>query len=236
MSPVSAPTDAAYGIPDVSSQYDTAINNAMASSNPFQQVAGQLAGQEANTLAAGGLGIASAEAQYGLNNANQEINQLYNNQLAGYQLGQLGINQQQLGVRQTALTQQEALQGIEQPIQTSGLVGSLAAQGALNTKGSGQQQQLLGAQQKYTNEQLQNAQSQLNLLGQSNGMSQQEVYNQLAYMTSEGQLQGFEDPIQLLNTIAQVYEGGLSGLENVLGPAGFASGINLFPGQVSPGG
>jgi hypothetical protein len=226
-----APTDPAYGAPDLSAQYNTAINTAINSANPFQSIAGNLAGQEANQLATGQLGIAGAEAQYGLNNAQTEINNLYNNQLAGYQLGQLGINQQQQGIQETGLQQQQALQGVEQPIQTSGLVGSLAASGALNTKGSQQAQQELGAQQQYTNEELQNAQQQLGLLAKSNGMSQQEVYNQLAYQTSEGQLQGFENPIQLLNTIAQIYEGGLSGLENVIGPAGLSGGINYFPGQ-----
>jgi hypothetical protein len=226
-----APTDPAYGAPDLSAQYNTAISSAINSANPFQSVAGELAGQEANQLATGQLGIAGAEAQYGLNNAQTAINNLYNNQLAGYQLGQLGINQQQQAIQQTGLTQQEALQGVEQPIQTSQLVGGLAASGALNTKGSTQAQQELTAQQKYTNEELQNAQQQLNLLAKSNGMSQQEVYNQLAYMTSEGQLQGYENPIQLLNTIAQVYEGGLSGVENILGPAGLSAGLNLFPGQ-----
>jgi len=226
-----APTDAAYGIPDLSQQYNAAISSALNSSNPFQSIAGQLGAQESNQLAAGQLGIATAEQQYGLNNAQTQIGNLYNNQLAGYQLGQLGINQQQLGIQQTGLQQQQQLQGVEQPISQSNLVGSLAAQGALNTKGSQQQQQLLGAEQGYTNEQLQNAQKNLGLLAQANGMSQQEVYNQLAYMTAQGNIQNAENPIQLLNTIAQITEGGLTGVENQLSPLGFAQGINLFPGQ-----
>jgi len=228
---MSPPTDAAYGIPDLSQQYNSAIQGALNSTNPFQSIAGQLGAGEANQLATGQLGIATAEQQYGLNNAQTQIGNLYNNQMAGYQLGQLGINSQQLGIQGTGLQQQQQLQGVEQPIQQSNLVGSLAAQGALNTKGSGQQQAELGAQQQYTNEQLQNAQKNLGLLAQSNGMSQQEVYNQLSYMTAQGNLQNAENPIQLLNTIAQINEGGLTGVENALSPAGFAQGINLFPGQ-----
>lgn len=228
---IAPPADAAYGIPDLSQQYNTEISNALNSNNPFQQIAGQQAGQEANQLAQGQLGIASAEQQYGLNQAETTIGNQYNNELAGYQLGQLNINQQQLGIQQTGLEQQQALQGVEQPIQTSGLVGSLAASGALNTKGSGQQQTELGAEQQYTNEQLQNAQKNLGLLAKANGMSQQEVYNQLGYMTAQGKIQNAENPIQLLNTIAQITEGGLTGAENVLSPLGFAQGINLFPGQ-----
>jgi len=230
--PVAPPTDAAYGIPDLSSQYNTEINSALQSNNPFQQIAGQLGGQEANQLATGQLGIATAEQQYGLNNAQVAEQNLYSNELAGYQLGQLNINQQQLGIQGTGLQEQGVLTGVEQPIQTSQLVGSEAASGALNTKGSTQRQQELGAQQTYTNEQLQNAQQQLGLLAKSNGMSQQEVYNQLAYMTQEGKLQNAENPIALLNSIAQIQEGGLSGLENILSPLGFSQGnLNLFPGQ-----
>ena len=214
--------------PDLSAQYNTGVGQDINSNNPFTSVLGYSAAQQANQIAQGNLGVASAEGQYDINNAQTQINQLYNNQLAGYQMGQLGVNQQQLGVQQTGLQEQQSLQGVEQPIQQSGLVGSLAASGALNTKGSTQSQQELGAQQKYTNEQLQNAQQQLNLLSKSNGMSQQEVYNQLAYQTSEGQLAGYENPVQLLNTIAQSYEGALTGAENVIGPALLAGGINAY--------
>ena len=158
--------DAAYGTPptsetipqatlppDMSAQYNTGVNQDINSNNPFTSVLGYSAAQQANQVAQGQLGVASAEGQYDINNAQTQINQLYNNQLAGYQMGQLGINQQQLGIQQTGLQQQTALQGVEQPIQQSGLVGSLAASGALNTKGSTQSQQELGAQQQYTNEQ-----------------------------------------------------------------------------------
>jgi hypothetical protein len=62
-------------------------------------------------------------------------------------------------------------------------------------------------------------------------MSQQEVSTQLQYMIDSGQLQGMENPIQLLNTIGQVNAGDLTGIENQISTAGFASGMNLFPGQ-----
>ena len=216
---------------DISAQYDTGVNNYLNSKNPFQNTVGESAAQEANQIATGQLGTAAAYGQYDVNQAETNIGNIYNNQMAGYQLGQLGINQQQLGIQGTGLQEQGVLTGVEQPIQTSQLVGSEAASGALNTKGSIQNQQQLGAQQQYTNEQLQNAQQQLALLSKSNGMSQQELYNQMGYQTAQGQIQGYENPIQLLNSIAQIQEGGLTGEENVIGPAGLSAGTNYFPGQ-----
>jgi hypothetical protein len=274
-------TDPAYGSPDTSATYNTDVSSAINSANPFQQIAGQLASGASNQVAAGNLGVASAEANYGLTNAQQAVSNQYNNALAGYQLGQLGIGQQQLGIQGQSLQQQQQLLGVQTGVeqgqyglqqqvypeeqaeatanyneQQSQLQGGLAASGALNTKGSTQQQTLLGqnyawqtadiaraqqeaqlgqvgtvAGQQYSQEQLTNAQSNLSLLAQSNGMSEQEVYNQLAYMTANNQIQGAENPIALLNTIAQVNEGDLSGVENILSPAGFANGgLNLFPG------
>lgn len=225
------PTDAAYGIPDLSSQYNAALQSDQNSSNPFTNVLGDLGASTANQVATGQEQQNTAEAQYGINNAATQIGNQYNNQLAGYQLGQLGINQQQLGIQGTGLQEQGTLQGIENPISQSQLVGSEAASGALNTKGSQQNQQELGAQQQYSSEELANAQKQLGLMSQSNGMSQQEVYNQLAYMTAQGDLQNYENPIQLLNTVAQVNEGGLTGVENALSPSFAAQGINPFAGN-----
>jgi hypothetical protein len=228
----------AYGLPDNSAAYNQAINAALNSGNAFERTAGKLGGgQVSNQLAAGQLGVASAEEQYLLNQGQTSLGNLYNQQLAGYQLGQLGINEQQLGIQGLGLQEQQQLQGVEQPIQTSGLIGSLAAAGALNTKGSGQQQQLLGAQQQYSSEQLQNAQSQLALLSRSNGMSQQEVYNQLESMVQEGNLENIQNPVDLLNTIASITQGGLTGVENTLSPLGFAQNLsklnpfNLFAGS-----
>jgi hypothetical protein len=257
-------TDAAYGSPDASSlqsdqtnQYIAAMNSAGGGSNPdisaqenaqvqaalnspnstaFQKLLGYTGSSQLLPTALGEIGIAGAQSQYNLNQGAQNATNLYNQTLAGYQFGQLGINQQQLGVQQTGLTEQQQLQNVQQPIQTSGLVGSLAASGALNTKGSTQQQQLLGAEQQYSNEELQNAQQQLNLLGKSNGMSQQEVYNQLQYATAQGDIQGAENPIQLLNSIAQVYAGGLTGFENAIAPTLNATGLNVWaPSQLAPG-
>ena len=262
--------------------FNSADQAALNSANPFQQVVGQLGAGAANQVAAGNLGIASAEANYGLTNAQQAVSNEYNNTLAGYQLGQLGISQQQLGIQGTSLQQQQQLQGVQNTTeqqtyglqqqvfpeeqaeatanyneQQSQLQGGLAASGALNTKGSTQQQTLLGqnyawqqadigraqqeaalgqtatvAGQQYSSEQLNNAQSNLSLLAQANGMSEQEVYNQLAYMTANNQIQGAENPIALLNTIAQINQGDLTGAENLISPAGFANGgLNYFPGM-----
>jgi hypothetical protein len=266
--------------------FNAADQAALNSANPFQQIVGQLGAGAANQVAAGNLGIASAEANYGLTNAQQAVSNEYNNTLAGYQLGQLGISQQQLGIQGTSLQQQQQLQGVQTGVeqatyglqqqvypeeqaeatanyneQQSQLQGGLAASGALNTKGSTQQQTLLGqnyawqqadigraqqeaqlgqqatvAGQQYSEEQINNAQSNLSLLAQANGMSEQEVYNQLAYMTANNQIQGAENPIALLNTIAQINQGDLTGTENLISPAGFANGgLNYFPGMPAGG-
>jgi hypothetical protein len=251
--------DAAYGSPDASSlqsdqtnQYIAAMNSAGGGSNPdisaqensqintllgnpnstaFEKLLGYTGAGQAVPTALGQIGIAGAQSQYDLNQGAQNATNLYNQTLAGYQFGQLGINQQQLGIQGTGLQEQQQLQNVQQPIQTSNLVGSLAASGALNTKGSTQQQQQLGAEQQYSNEELQNAQKQLGLMAQSNGMSQQEVYNQLQYATAQSDIQGAENPINLLNTIAQVYAGGATGMENAIQPVINASGTNAWAGQ-----
>ena len=268
--------------PDTSAQYNTTVTNDLNSPNQFDQSVGQLAAGAGTQVGLGNLQVASAEYNYGLTNAQQSISNEYNNTLAGYQLAQLGISQQQLGIQGTSLQQQQQLQGVQNTTeqatyglqqqvfpeeqaeatanyneQQSQLQGGLAASGALNTKGSTQQQTLLGqnyawqqadigraqqeaalgqtatvAGQQYSSEQLNNAQSNLSLLAQANGMSEQEVYNQLAYMTANNQIQGAENPIALLNTIAQINQGDLTGAENLISPAGFANGgLNYFPGM-----
>lgn len=227
-------TDPAYGTSDPDATYNSGITAALNSNNQFNQIAGTLGGAAAAQAGLGQTEIGAAESQYALNNQQQQLSNQYNNALAGYQLGQLGISNSQLQLQGLGITQEQQLQATEQPIQTSELVGSEAASGALNTKGSIQNQQLLGAQQQYTNEQLQNAQTNLSYLAKANGMSQQEVYNQLAYMTASNNLQGAENPIALLNTIAQVNAGDITGIEGQLSNLGFASGLNLYPGQVTP--
>ena len=253
-----APTDLGFGA-DPSATYNSGITSALNSSNAFQNIAGQLGGGAEIQAGLGQEQIGAAESQYNLNNQAQNLSNQYNQSLAGYQLSQLGISNQQLGLQGTGLQEQQQLlgtqSGIEQqeygiqqsqfPIEQQQLVGGLAASGALNTKGSQEQQTELSqaqqlsqrgqlstvAGQQYSAEELANAQSNLGLLAKSNGMSQQEVINQLAEITASNQIQGAENPISLLNTIAQVNAGDISGIEQQISPLGFASGLNLFPGQ-----
>jgi hypothetical protein len=273
--------DPAFGAQDPPAQYSQQIQQALSSNNSFQSVAGELGGSSALQAGLGATQIDAAESQYGINNQATLLGNQYNSAMAGYQMGQLGISQQQLGLQGTGLAEQQQLLGTQSGIEAqqyglqsqvfpeeqaeaalqygnsqSQLQGSLAASGALNTKGSQQQQSTLAQQygwqqadisraqslaglgqqstvagEQYSQEELANAQQNLGLLASSNGMSQQEVGTQLQYMLDSGQLQGMENPIQLLNTIGQVNAGDLTGIENQISTAGFASGMNLFPGQ-----
>ena len=265
---------------DPTSQYEADLTAAQSSNNAFQSIAGQLGGSAALQAGLGSQQIATAEANYGLQNASTALQNQYNTSLAGYQLGQLGVSGQQLGLQGLGLQEQQQLLGVQTGVeqaqyglqqqvfpeeqaeaalnyqnQQENLVGGLAAQGALNTKGSGMQQNLLaqnyawqsaditraqemaqlgqvatGAGQVYSQEELQNAQQNLSLLAQSNGMSQQEVYNQLEYMAASGQLGNQQNAISLLGTLGQINAGTLSGIEGDVSLAGFASGLNLFGG------
>src|SRR5277367_5719289 len=162
--------DPAFGSDPATTLYQD-ISAQMGSNNTLQQIAGQIGGSAA--LGAGGAQgqVAAGEEGYLTNLANSALNNQFSTNEAGYQTGQLELKGQQIGLQQLGVTQEQAEQGVLQPIATSGLQGGLAAQGALNTKGSGQQQQALGAQQTYTNEQLQNAQKNLGIMAQANGMS-----------------------------------------------------------------
>jgi hypothetical protein len=105
-------TDPAFGT-DPASQYQADISSALQSNNAFQSIAGQLGGSAALQSGLGQSQIATAEANYGLQNASTALQQQYNTSLAGYQLGQLGISQQQLGLQGLGLTEQQQLLGVQ---------------------------------------------------------------------------------------------------------------------------
>lgn len=222
--------DPAFGTDPASALY-TDVGSQLQSTNTLQQIAGQIGGAGALTAGIAQGQVSAAEEAQQLALANSALSNQFATNEAGFQTGQLGLKGQQIGIQQTGVSQEQALQGVEQPIAQSELVGGLAAQGALNTKGSTQQQAQLGAQQQYTNEQLANAQQNLGIMAQANGMSIQEVQNQLGYALAQSGLQGQMSVVDLLNQVGQINAGELSGLENTLSPILFGAGLNAFAGS-----
>lgn len=124
----------------------------------------------------------------------------------------LGQESTTLGYQKTALGQQSTLLGYEKT--------------AL-----GQQSTLLG--QKYSTEEIQNQYQNLQLLAQSNGLSQQEVLTRLNYSIANNQLQGVSSSATLLNKLAGIYSGGETTLGTGLALGGFGGGLNLYAGAAS---
>lgn len=214
--------------------FNAAVNTDLGKSNELQQIAGQMGGAAELQAGIASSEIGSQEQDYLANLANSALTNAYSTNLAGYQSGQLQLKGQQIGLEQLGTTQEQQLQGVEQPIQTSQLTGGLAAQGALNTKGSQQQQQQLGATQQYTNEQLQNAQKNLGIMATANGMSVQEVQNQLQEALQSSGLSNQMSAVDLVNSIAQTNAGELTGLEGTLSPLFLLKGsFNPYVGGAS---
>jgi hypothetical protein len=233
-------TDPAYGPQGQPANpypaYQAELGDLGTSNNALSQIASQLGGAGALTAGLGANQQQAAQADYEAALANSALSTQYAGQQAGYEQAQLGLKGQEIGIQQLGTTQEQQLEGVEEPIQTSNLVGGLAAQGALNTKGSQQQQQQLGAQQQYTNEQLQNAQQTLGLTAAANGISTQEVMAQLNYAINSAGLSDQVSAIDLLNQIAGIQEGTLSGLETDISPLIFGNqlGFNAFSGSARP--
>ena len=224
--------------------------------------------------------------QYQLGQVNPELQNAltYNNAMAGYQQGQLGITAQQQGIQRTGLQQQGALntaqQGIEQqqyglqqtayPEQRAeaalnyqnaikNLQDSQAASGTSTTQGGqravGTENQQYAWQQQdinrsqalsqlsqqseqagfqYSQEQLQNASANLDLIAKANGMSQQQVMTMLQYGNQQQGQGAVQDVLGILSGEAQT---GVTNLQNVgaqLSQIGFYSGINTQAGKAVP--
>jgi hypothetical protein len=199
-------------------------------------------------VAAAGLQFAGTEAQAGLVLPELQQQDAYQQQMAGYQLGQLGISSQQTGLQQQGTQQafgftqqQQQQQGQQEALsyqnQMQGLVGGLAASGALGTEGSKQQQKTAGQEYAWQQQTLQGqeslsagdyarAQQNYALIGQANGLSQQEVQSRLqnAIATQGDSAQGNLDSLMAqagtaLSTATQDVGGALAN-------AGLLAGIN----------
>lgn len=145
---------------------------------------------------------------------------------------------------EAAQTYKMKLQSEQGAIATSGAQGTTGAKSTLTTLTKqygwklqtitrsktlatlGQQGTL--AQQKYTTEQLANAQKNLTLLAKQNGLSQTEVVTRLQYSIAQNKLGATQTMMSLLTKLGSIWTGAETRVGTTIGLGGYASGINLF--------
>jgi hypothetical protein len=228
--------------PDPLTGYYAGIAADLASSNPQTALVGAESAANAPQVASTEAQLAQIEQQMGTTGPLLQQQTDYQNTMAGFSLGKLGIEAQQQGLSVQGLEQNYGLTlaGQEQQGQQNALNyqlqmqqtrGGNAASGTLGTAGSRQQigtvmpqeyaweQATLGRQEAQSAGDFSRAMANANLMAQANGLSQQEVYARLAYGLD--QLGQQADPTSLL---AQA--GGLVGsAAGTVGQAASAAGL-----------
>src|SRR6202451_1581742 len=169
-----------------------------------------------------------------------------------------GLEQQEYGLQQQQYPEQLAEAALNYGANQQSLTGNLAAAGATNTVGAKTQENLLSqdygyqqadinraqqesalqqqgttAQQQYSAGDLARQQQNLALVATSNGLSQQEVAQQLGYGLAQSGLDYEQNLPQLLNSLSGIYEGQLGTAEGAAGELGLLGGTSLSPSQVS---
>lgn len=145
---------------------------------------------------------------------------------------------------EAAQTYKMKLQSEQGAIATSGAEGTTGAKSTLTTlsKQYGWKLQTITrsetlatleqkgtlATQKYTTEQLSNAQTNLQLLAEQNGLSQTEVVTRLNYSIAQNKLGANETLISLMTKLGTIWSGTETKVGTTIGLGGYASGINLF--------
>jgi hypothetical protein len=167
----------------------------------------------------------------------------------GLQQGAIGIQGQELGVQQqqTNLTYNNALRSQQDSGAASGglythgqssAMNTLTAQDQLQNQTLGLQNSLLNNQSQsaantqqgeqsgyqFGQEQLQNAQSNLGLVAQANGLSNQQALTMLNYQNQQASLQGQQQNAQLLSQVGTTALGDESTIGSALGLQSFAQG------------
>jgi hypothetical protein len=179
------------------------------------------------------------------------------------------LEQQEYGLQSQQYPEQLAEAALNYKNNRQNLLGNLAASGASDTVGSRQQQNLLSqnyswqtadikraqqeaglqqqgtlAQQQYSAAELARQQQNLSLVAQANGLSEQEVMQQLGYGLAQAGLDVKQAAPQLLNSLDQIFAGDLSQVEGAVGSLGLlgstglanvgaASGVNVYAPGVS---
>jgi hypothetical protein len=197
--------------------------------------------QAANQLA--GLGISAQ--QIGLQGRGLQAE-------AGLLATTTGLEQDQAKLQFGQYPQQREQALLNYGTNVSNLRGNLAASGATNTVGATQQQNLLArnyewqqadinraeeqqylqqlgttAQQQYSAADIARQQQNLQLVAEQNGLSVQEVQQQLAYGLSQAGLDVRQNLPQLLNSLNQIYSGDVTQIEGAAGQLGLLGGTSI---------
>lgn len=239
-------------VTDPNQSYYAQIQTDLASSNPQTGIVGALGASTAPTVAQQQLGVAGIESQLGTEGPELQQQGDYAAQLAGYQLGGLGINAQQTALQQQGTEQSYALgqqgfaqQGAENALnyknELQSMIGSSAASGALNTHGSTQQQGTLAQENTWQNATLEReeqqsagdyarAQQNYALMAKANGLSQQEVETRLQYGLSQLGEGAASDVDQLAAQAGNALSGSVQGVGSTLSQAGLLGGMNALAG------
>jgi len=267
--------DAAYG--GTANPFLQGVQNFNASPNNLQNILGSSLSGIAPGIAGSGLQAALAgeqydinQRQYGLTASNlieQAANQRLGLDISGQQIGlqgqglaeeksllaqTTGLERLEAGTAAEQYPEQEAQALLNYGTNVSNLRGNLAASGATNTVGAGQQENLLAknyewqiadiqraqkqayfqqlgtaAQQQYSASDLARQQQNLALVAEQNGLSIQEVQQQLAYGLSQAGLDVRQNLPQLLNSLNQIYSGDISQIEGAAGQLGLLGGTSL---------
>lgn len=105
----------AYTTPNES--YYQQISNEINSNRPGNQLLGNIGQQFLPTAGAFGLQAAAAQQEAGLIGPELGLSNAYQSAMAGFQTGQLGIRGQQIGLSRLGTQQEQALQGILNPLE-----------------------------------------------------------------------------------------------------------------------
>jgi hypothetical protein len=163
-----------------------------------------------------------------------------------------GLEQQEYGLQQQQYPEQLSEAALNYQYNRQNLTGNLAAGGATNTVGARNQENLLAqnyqwqtadigraqkeaqlqqqgttAQQQYSAADIARQQQNLALVAESNGLSAQEVQQQLSYGLAQAGLDVKQNLPQLLNSLSQIYGGDLSQVEGAAGQLGLLGGTSL---------
>jgi hypothetical protein len=201
---------------------------------------------------------ANQEAQLGISGQQLNIQGAGLQAQAGLLGTTTGLEQQEYGLQQQQYPEQLAEAALNFGANQQSLTGNLAASGATDTVGAKTQQNLLSqnygyqqadinraqqesqlqqqgttAQQQYSAGDLARQQQNLALVAESNGLSQQEVAQQLGYGLAQSNLDYQQNLPQLLNSLSGIYEGELGTAEGAAGSLGLLGGTSLSPSQVS---
>jgi hypothetical protein len=173
----------------------------------------------------------------------------------GANVAQQGIERQQYGLQQQQYPEQYAQAALQYGTNQQNLQGQEAASGTLNSGGSKQQQQNLfanygwqqqdiaraqglsqlgqkseeigyGAQQQQAGL----AQKNLSLAAQANGLSEQQLNDQLTYSLAQNKQAGIQSTGQLLAQMGNLAAGDVSTEAAALLPIGYGAGVNFAAG------